>query len=439
MKKVLLTLMISLGIVMLSPLGFARSGFQDASAQANDPGIVSTRVVGEVTAIDTTTKQITIKTDAGSVVAVTTDGKTAFMRAEPGAKSLEGAPKIEFTEVGVGDRILAMGRVAADRKSVPATKVVQMTKTDIAKKQEHDRAEWRRRGITGTVQSINSEAKEITVNVRARDGLHPMIIGANATTVSYRRYAPDSIKFSDAKPGNFGEIKVGDQVRALGEKSEDGSRFAPEEIVSGSFRTLSGTVVSVDPATKEIKLKEADAKQPITVVVRADSLVKRFPAEFAARFANRGQGTGAPGAGAAGAGGGAPQGAAPGGERPRSGDGAGQGAPGAGNGARFGGAAGGPGAPGGAGAGIDFQEMLDRMPVVAVTDLKPGDMIIVSSTTGADPSRVTAIAIVSGIEPIVNAMMARQGAQGGRGAGAAAAAGGQGGFGAGLDFGIGLP
>ena len=51
----------------------------------------------------------------------------------------------------------------------------------------------------------------------------------------------------------------------------------------------------------------------------------------------------------------------------------------------------------------DMQQMLERMPAIKLEDLKPGDAIIVSSTEGADPTQVTAITLVAGVEPILSA------------------------------------
>ena len=429
MKRILIASLAIVAGILVYPRTFAEGA---SPSQTPDAGISATRVIGEVTAIDAASHQVMVKTDAGSVVAVGVDDKTDFLRAQPGAKTLEGATRIAISDVAVGDRVLARGKVSDDHKSVPARAVVVMTKGDIAKKQDHDRMEWRRRGITGTIASLSPTTKEITVSVRSREGAHPVIVGAGGEKVLFRRYAPDSVKFSDAKPSSFDELKVGDQIRALGEKNEDGSRFAPEEVVSGAFRTISGTVAAVDPAANELKIKDLESKQTVTVVIRSDSIVKKLPAEFAAMMASRGQG-GAP-AGGPPAGGptqdggnarpqttpeGQPRGASSGGGRP-------------------GGALGGGGF--GRGGGVDFQDMIDRWPAIAIADLKAGDMVIISSTKGADPNRVTAIAIVSGIEPIVTAMQARMAAQGGQGGrGAGAQVGGQGGFGAGLDFGIGLP
>src|SRR5215467_1076954 len=94
--------------------------------------------------------------------------------------------------------------------------------------------------------------------------------------VLMRRYAPDSIKFSDAKPSTFEELKVGDQLRALGDKSADGAHFAAEEVVSGSFRTVAGSVTAIDPAAGELKINDLLTKKPLTVVIKQDSVLRRF-------------------------------------------------------------------------------------------------------------------------------------------------------------------
>jgi hypothetical protein len=216
-------------------------------------------------------------------------------------------------------------------------------------------------------------------------------------------------------------LKVGDQLRALGDKSPDGARFTPEEIVSGSFRTVGGPVLAVNAAANEVKLNDLTSKQPVTVAIRPDSVLRRIPPEMAAMLAMRmggGAGPGGPGQ----AGGGRPSQGGPGGERPAGGPG-GSGAGGPGGGGRM----------GGGGGGVDFQEILERLPTITLAELKAGDMIIVSSTAGAEPGRVTAIAVVSGVEPLLNAMQARQSA--------APAAGQQQRpqSNTGLDFGIGLP
>ena len=388
--------------------------------QAADAGVTPNGVIGEVTAIDMAAKQMTIKTDAGSIVTATLADNTIYMRVPPGEKTLDKATKIAATNVAVGDRVFARGMMADDRKSVPARIIIVMTKADIAQKQESDRAKWQRRGIVGVISALNAETKEVTVTMRVRGaGPQPIIIDASAPGVTFRRYTPDSVKFSDARQSSFAELKVGDQLRALGDRSADSTRFTPEEIVSGSFRTIGGPVVAINAAANEIKLNDLTTKQPVTVQVRQDSVLRRIPPEMATMMAMRMGG--APGAGR------------PGGTPPGQ-SGGGQGPQGAGGERPGGGGPGGGGRGGMGGGGVDFQEILERLPAITLAELKAGDMIIVSSTAGAEPGRVTAIAVVSGVEPLLGAMQARQAAAPAGAAGPQSAP-----PSTGINFGIGLP
>lgn len=423
MRKFLIAFILT-AIALASASGQTPSSSPAATTpQATDAAVTPNGAIGEVTAIDTATKQMTVKTDAGSLVSVMFDDKTIYKRLAPGEKTLDKATDIVLADISVGDRVFARGKVADDRKSVPARMIILMTKADIAKKQEHDRAEWQRRGIVGVISALNADTKEVTVTMRGRGpaAQPPVIINASAANVTFRRYTPDSIKFSDAKPSSFAELKVGDQLRALGEKSADGARFTPEEIVSGSFKTIGGPIVAINAQANEVKINDLVTKQPFTISIRQDSVLRRIPPEMAAMMAMRMGGGGAggngPGGGGAQAGGGQPSTGGPGGGRP-AGDG-------------------GPGGQGGQGGGqrrggIDFQEVLERLPPVTLAELKAGDMIIVSSTAGAAQGRVTAIAVVSGVEPLLNAMQARQTASPGGGGPQSAPN-------TGINFGIGLP
>ena len=280
---------------------FAQTPQAPASPQA-DKGITPNSAIGEVKAIDPASHQLIVKTDAGSVVTVTVSDKTVYMRLAPGEKTLTNATKIAFAEVAEGDRVWARGKVSEDLKSVPAAALIVMNKADIAKKQDAERAEWRRRGILGVVSAVNPETKEITISSRSMAGTQSVIIPV-AEKVDMRRYAPDSIKFSDAKTGTVSEVKVGDQLRALGERSPDGSRFTAEKVVTGSFRTVSGTVTAVDAATGEIKINDSQSKQPLTVVIKQDAILRKFPAAGEMTMFGRGPGAG-PGGPPAGASGG---------------------------------------------------------------------------------------------------------------------------------------
>ena len=358
-------------------------------AQSPSPGTSPSqpiRPIGVVTQLRPGT--FTLHTDAGPDLVVQLPDEVEVLRVPPGAKDLKAATKIAVTDISVGDRVLVRGRVSEDQKSVLAASVIVMTQTDLAKAREAERAEWRRRGIGGPVKAVNPETKEITIsvpNVPPTPGnpTHPVILTATSNTVLLR-YAPDSVKFSDAKPSSFEEIKVGDQVRALGAKSEDGSRFAAEKLVSGSFRNLGATVVSFDAPNSTVTVKDLASGKPVVVRTNSDSRLHRLPPFLAQMIASFSSGGQLPAQAQGGAPGNWRGNAAPSGAQSER-------APGGGPG-------GGPrnGPP-------DFQQMLERAPALTLDELKPGDALIVVSTKGTNPSEVTAITVLAGVEPILAA------------------------------------
>ena len=378
--------------------------------QGGDPNITAKYAIGEVKGIDAAAKQLTIKTDAGSMVTVSLTDKTTYKKLAPGQTTLDNSTDVTLADLAEGDRIMARGTVAADQKTVPAVMVIVMTKGDLAKKAEAERAEWRRRGILGVITALKPETKEITITHRAMAGNQLIVIPVTDKT-EMRRYAPDSIKFGDAKPSSFSDLKVGDQLRALGDRTEDPLRFNPQKVVTGSFRTVGGVVKEINAATGEIKISELEKKTPLTSVIKQDAVLRRFPAEF---------GMGGFGPRPGGAGGAAPAG---GGQ-----------APAQGNAQQRPQGAGGPGGPGGrpGGGGFNINDMLERLPTISIADVKVGDTIIVSSTQGVDPTRLTAISLVAGADTLL-AMLAPRPAAGQAPNPAA-------GLGAsGISFGIGLP
>ncbi|HEX8920079.1 MAG TPA: hypothetical protein VF766_01295 [Pyrinomonadaceae bacterium] len=440
MRKLLGASLILTCALMFAPHAFgqttANSNAQ-AGAQQVGTSITPNRVIGDVIGIDPAALSVTLKVEGSeSAVTAALNDKTIYYRAKSDILSRAATAtispadleKITLSEVGEGDRVVVLGKVADDKKSVPARILIVATKADLAQKQERDREDWRRRGIVGTVSALNPETKEITLQLRSLTGAQTINISASGQRVKFRRYAPDSVRFGDAKPSSLADIKVGDQLRAKGEKSEDGTSFTAEEVVTGTFRSIRGTVESVNAQANEIKVKDIATGQTVTISISKDSMVRRIPAEFAQRLAMRGQrgGAGNSDGGAQG------ESAADASPRPQ-----GEGSSGGGGRRRTEGA--------GAGEGMgyrrrmggapDLLEMLERMPPVTVAELKAGEMVIVSSTAGADASRATAIALVAGVDALLQGAAAgrpQRGAGGAQGTSLGLPSGA-------LDIGIGLP
>jgi hypothetical protein len=336
----------------------------------------------------------------GSLILATDDGKSMnislpdglrVVRIPPGATDLKNATPIVVQDLQVGDRVLVRGNDGTDGKSITATTVVVMKQSDVAAKQQKEREDWQKRGIGGLVSAVDPAAGTATISVTGFTGTKKVLIQTNKKTI-VRRYAADSVKFDDAKPSTLAEIHAGDQLRARGEKNADGTEFAAEEIVAGTFRNIAGTVTTVNAADNSMTVMDLLTKKPVTVKVAADSQIRKLPQPMAQRIAMRLKGQtpeGAPpGTGATATGGQPVQGGA----RPQGAPGA-QG-PQAGPGAGFGG--------GQRGGGGDLSQMLSRLPAATLNDFQKGDAVILVSTEG-NVSGVTAITMLGGVEPILTA------------------------------------
>lgn len=389
-----------------------------ALAQTPAPASAPKGVIGAVTAVDATGKQLTIKADSGSSYTVKLDDKTTFVRVPPGEKDLKKATPIALSDVGVGDRVLARGSVSEEDKTVPAKTVIVMTKADLAKRHDEEHAEWQK-GVVGMVTAIDPATKQITVTPR---GANPKPVTVDVSgDAGFLRYAPGSYRFDEAKPSTFAEVKVGDNLRARGEKTEDGAKLKAQQILSGSFQTLAGTVISVDAANNMVRVTDLATKKPIDVIVGEATLVRRIPEMMAAMMARRmnpGAAGMGPGAGPGG-GSGRPPGGMPGGQPgeagtrrpPNTAPGAAgsttitspDGGPAfpAGPGGGAVGLGGGPGGPGGGRGSFDLQSMLQKLPPALISTLKPGDALIVTSTKETNQSKLMAITLVSGVEPFL--------------------------------------
>src|SRR5690348_1044128 len=122
-------------------------------AQEPAPG----RALGAVTRIDAAARQISLQTTTGEV-AVTVDAKAKVLRVAPGATNLSNAAAIQLTDINVGDRLRARGRMTEDQKSLAALEIVVISQSDIASKQAAERADWDRRGATGIVADVAADS-----------------------------------------------------------------------------------------------------------------------------------------------------------------------------------------------------------------------------------------------------------------------------------------
>jgi hypothetical protein len=361
----------SLALGLFASVAFSSGAASPLSAEAGQTAPASTaRLLGTVTAVSGDT--ITLKSDAGVVATISVNDATRIVRTAPGEKDLSGATPIHVQDLTVGDRVLVRATpnsgAGSAENTYTAQAVIAMKQTDIAQKQQQDREDWQKRGVGGIVKSVDTASGTIVVTAGSKTfTIHttPKII--------VRRYAPDSVKFDDAKVSTLDQIKPGDQLRARGERNADGTEVTADEIVAGSFRNIAATVVSVNAAGQTLTVTDLATKKPIVVRFTPDSQLHKLAPEIAQGIAARFKGGAAGGEQPASAN-----------AQPPSGNGGGTGA----------------GRPGGQRG--DLSQMLQRAPSVQLTDLHPGDAVMIVSTEGAS-NMATAITLLAGVEPMLQA------------------------------------
>lgn len=365
--------------MIMSAMLLAAMAPAQAAQQATAPS-AQAKAVGEIKSISGS--NLTLATDDGKSESISLPDGVRVVRIAPGATDLKNATPITVPDLSVGDRILVRGKASDDGKSLTAAVVIVMKQSDVAAKQQQEREDWQKRGIGGLVSEIDPTAGTVTISVTSFTGSKKVVIQTTKKTV-VRRYAANSVKFDDAKPSKLADIHPGDQLRARGTKNAEGTEFAAEEIVSGSFRNIAGTITAANSAEDSLTVMDLLTKSAVVVRVTSDSQLRKLPQMMAQRIAMRLKGQtpeGQPPAGGA-----AVNASAPGQQ-----GGPSQGAP----------SAGGPG--GGARGGGDLQQMLSRLPAMTVADFQKGDAVILVSTQGTD-SEVTAITLLGGVEPILTA------------------------------------
>lgn len=315
-------------------------------------------ILGTVIEFKANSFEMGLKSDAGETVFFPFGTETQVVQIPPGERDLAKATPAVVTGILAGDRVM----VSFVSGMPEARRIVLISSRDIEKRNEAEKLDWRKRGISGIAAS--QKGNEISVEIRTPQGAHTAIVTVTEQT-KIRRYAPDSVKFSDATMSSIGEIAAGDQVRARGLKSEDGSRVTAEEVVFGTFLTRLGPITAVNREAGEIQIQEVTTKKPLTIRLTADSQLKMMP-DMRAMMAPR------PAAGAA-----------------------------AHN------------APTPAPAPFDIQTTMERLPAARIDDLKVGGSVIVTSTKGAKSDAVTAILLLANADFLVQMASPQSGGESG--------------------------
>lgn len=372
-RERILRLMVSILFVLTLVDGPLSSRGQESSPAR------AVKSVGTIKSI--TGRTITLTTDTGSELAVLVQDSARLLRVEPGQKDLKDAAVLDLQDLQAGDRLLVRGKTADDGKSLLAVSLIAMKKLDIAQKKTREREEWQKHGVAGLVSAVDPAIGTITITTTAL-GVNKTVAIHSAKDTVLRRYSPTSVKFDDAKLGPITEIRVGDQLRARGKLSGDGSELTAEEVVSGSFWNIAGTIASIDPSASAITVLDLASKNPVAIRITAESQLRKLDGPVAQRIAARLKGTSseAPAVSGGAQGNGGPSTTKNTGGEPAS--------------AARRDSQQGP---------SDLQQVISRTPPTSLNDLNKGDAVMIVATPGTPQGEAIVITLLAGVEPILQA------------------------------------
>jgi hypothetical protein len=325
-------------------------------AQAAPAATAASGAVKQLGSIQKITgSDLLLATDQGAELVVHVQPGARLLRLAPGQTDLKSAAAIQFSELQVGDRVLVRGKQDADGVAVDATAILVMKQQDIAQLKQQELLDWQRRSVGGVVKQVDAQSGSITLSVNNKT-----VVVSTTPKTTFKRYAADSVKWEDATAAKLDEIRPGDQLRAKGNKNEDGTQVAAEAVVAGTFRNIAGLITAVDATQGTLTVQDLAAKKPVAVKITADSQMKKLPPQIAQGLAMRLKGMNPPAAAAP------PAEAA----RPRGGD---------------------------------LNQLLARLPAVSVGDLQKGEAVMIVSTQGSAAHPPVAITLLGGVEAILTA------------------------------------
>ena len=314
-----------------------------------------------------------LTTAAGQDVTVAVPSPAKVLIVAPGSHDLSAATPGSVSDIQAGDRALVTGTPGDSATTLNASRVILMKSSAIAETHAAEEQAWARGG-GGIVKSVDPAAGKIVIS----SGLRTITVQTTPSTI-LRRYSNGSVRFEDAVKSTVAAIQPGDQLRVRGSRSADGSSITADEIVTGSFNHFSGLLSAVDTTAGTVSVKDLSTKKTVVIAVSPDTDIRMLPPQAAQMIAARMRGGSNPGAGASRAGS-AAHSAAP--AQPDS-DST--------QGARR------------AAAGVGLSQMLSRLPAGTLSELKPGDAVMIVAASAGTSGHPSAVTLLEGVEPILTA------------------------------------
>ena len=198
----------------------------------------SCRSVGQLYGMDLANRTFLLKSDAGDISNIRFDGSTIFVQ----TPSLL---RLDPTQVNVGDRLC----IQASDETEPIKRATVTRRVDIASRERAELSGWQARSAFGVITALDSQSRRLTLKLSDSARIPVVTVDASGP-VTYQSYATGGLI---GVASSWNQLSPGDYVYVRGEKSKSG--ITARLIATGGFRTITGTIESVDTLEERLRIR----------------------------------------------------------------------------------------------------------------------------------------------------------------------------------------
>jgi len=215
--------------------------------QTTAPSVGGCQAAGQIAGWDLLDHTLTLKSDSSHYFDFRYDASTTFTTAGGTFRPDElGIPE----GLSIDDR-LCVEAFRADNKEI-ASRVRVTYRGEIDARDKRELIRWQSEGLFGAVKALDQANHRITVRVSASSDVS--VDAAGSVTFWILPTAADDP--ADTVRGGWESLNPGDAIYVRGERVSGMPTMRARLIVSGGFRSVAGTVESMEPLTSELHLRD---------------------------------------------------------------------------------------------------------------------------------------------------------------------------------------
>ncbi len=235
----------------------------------------SCRVIGALFGMDLRGRVLLLMSDARDLVSIRFQEATPFLQVPAGGKTQPAPFRIDPAQVNVGDRVCVQlpDSLPLDDHQ-PIQRALVTRRTDIGVQQRNELARWQTRSAFGLITAIDSKTRTISLEV-SKPGQSTEVMVDASGPVGYHSFLAGEFT---SLPESGIPVAVGDYIYVRGEPVASGTAITAHSIVTGGFRTFTGTIDSMEVLANQVRIRMLLSGTDRTVDINPSVLYATSPA-----------------------------------------------------------------------------------------------------------------------------------------------------------------